>query len=139
MVFKKMSRDRNEKHHVRESSAPSASFPFGVASIVSDEKRLQRGSEFFNWKCILMLEEFGGYKNVFKVNDPGWVLPSNSPGRLMGMYRWMGSHFHDWIDYNGVAFSIGANRVTRIESHICRISGVSKFRQVGIWGIFAQK
>ena len=22
------------------------------------------------------------------------------------MYRWMGSHFHDWIDYNGVAFSI---------------------------------
>ena len=26
--------------------------------------------------------------------------------RLMGMCRWMGSHFHDWIDYNGVAFSI---------------------------------
>ena len=25
--------------------------------------------------------------------------------RLMGMFRWMGSHFHDWIDYNGVAFS----------------------------------
>ena len=24
----------------------------------------------------------------------------------MGMFRWMGSHFHDWIDYNGVAFSI---------------------------------
>ena len=22
------------------------------------------------------------------------------------MCRWMGSHFHDWIDYNGVAFSI---------------------------------
>ena len=22
------------------------------------------------------------------------------------MYRWMGSHFHDWIDYNEVAFSI---------------------------------
>ena len=21
------------------------------------------------------------------------------------MCRWMGSHFHDWIDYNGVAFS----------------------------------
>ena len=31
------------------------------------------------------------------------VLPYR---RLMGMYRWMGSHFHDWIDYNGVAFSI---------------------------------
>ena len=23
----------------------------------------------------------------------------------MGMCRRMGSHFHDWIDYNGVAFS----------------------------------
>ena len=22
------------------------------------------------------------------------------------MCRWMGSHFHDWIDYNGVAFSM---------------------------------
>ena len=34
---------------------------------------------------------------------PGRVLPKK---RLMGMCRWMGSHFHDWIDYNGVAFSI---------------------------------
>ena len=34
---------------------------------------------------------------------PGGVLPYKS---LMGMCRWMGSHFHDWIDYNGVAFSI---------------------------------
>ena len=25
--------------------------------------------------------------------------------RLMGMCRWIGSHFHGWIDYNGVAFS----------------------------------
>ena len=25
--------------------------------------------------------------------------------RLTGMSRWMGSHFHDWIDYYGVAFS----------------------------------
>ena len=68
--------------------------------------------------------------------SPGGVLPSN---RLMGMCRWMGSHFHDWIDYNGVAFSLGANRVTTMGSHICGISEVSKFRQVGIWGIFAQK
>ena len=67
---------------------------------------------------------------------PGGVLPSY---RLMGMCRCMGSDFHDWIDYNGVAFSLGANRVTRMGSHICGISGVSKFRQVGIWGIFAQK
>ena len=32
----------------------------------------------------------------------GGVLPYK---RLMGMCRWMGSHFHDWSDYNGVAFS----------------------------------
>ena len=32
------------------------------------------------------------------------VLPYK---RLMRMCRWMGLHFHDWIDYNGVAFSIG--------------------------------
>ena len=49
----------------------------------------------------------------------------------------MGSHFHDWINYNGVAFLIGANRVTRMGSQICGISGVSKFRQVGIWGILS--
>ena len=56
------------------------------------------------------------------------------------MCHWIGSHFHDWIDYNnGVAFSIGASRVTRMGSHICGISGVSKFQQVGIWSIFAQK
>ena len=24
----------------------------------------------------------------------------------MGMCRWMGSHFHDWFDYNEVAFLI---------------------------------
>ena len=34
---------------------------------------------------------------------PGGLLPSN---RLMVMCSWMGSHFHDWIDYNRVAFSI---------------------------------
>ena len=31
------------------------------------------------------------------------------------MCRWMGSHFHDWSDYNGVAI---LNRVTRMGSHI---------------------
>ena len=31
----------------------------------------------------------------------GGVLPSS---RLIGMCRRMGSHFHDWVDYYGVAF-----------------------------------
>ena len=29
----------------------------------------------------------------------GGVLSYKRP---MGMCHWMGSHFHDWIDYNGV-------------------------------------
>ena len=33
----------------------------------------------------------------------GGVLPYK---RLIGMCRWMGSHFHNWSDYNGVAFLI---------------------------------
>ena len=45
------------------------------------------------------------------VNLGGRVLPYK---RLMGMCHWMGSHFHNWIDYNGVAFSA----VTRIGSYI---------------------
>ena len=36
------------------------------------------------------------------MNGSEGVLPYK---RLMGMCHWMGSHFHDWIDYNGVAFS----------------------------------
>ena len=36
------------------------------------------------------------------METPG-VLPSN---RLMGMCRWVGSHFHGWINDNGVAFSL---------------------------------
>ena len=33
----------------------------------------------------------------------GGVLPSK---RLLGMCRWMGSHFHNWTDYNGVTFLV---------------------------------
>ena len=33
----------------------------------------------------------------------GGVLPYE---RLVELCRWMGSHFHDWIDYYGVAFLI---------------------------------
>ena len=33
-------------------------------------------------------------------------LPVASGKRLLGMYHQMGSHFHDWIDYIGIAFSI---------------------------------
>ena len=41
--------------------------------------------------------------SIFNQTGGGGVLPYK---RLIGMCRWMGSHFHDSIDYNGVAFSI---------------------------------
>ena len=41
--------------------------------------------------------------NLYKKSRGGGVL---SYKRVMGIFRWMGSHFHDGIDYNGVALSI---------------------------------
>ena len=51
----------------------------------------------------------------------GGVLPSNG---LMGMRHWMRSHFHDWIDYNGVVFSTQLLDWGRTFSAFC---GVRKF------------
>ena len=35
----------------------------------------------------------------------GWGDGVGGWGRLMGRCCWVGSHFHDWIDYNGALFS----------------------------------
>ena len=46
-------------------------------------------------------EEFLIPKNFTEAKESpggGAALPING---LMGMCRWMGSHFHDWPDYNG--------------------------------------
>ena len=43
------------------------------------------------------------FLSLIRVDPGGGVLPYK---RLIGMCRWMGSHFHDWSDYNGVAFLI---------------------------------
>ena len=56
--------------------------------------------------------------------NPGGALPING---LMGMCRWMGSHFHDWTDYNGVAFSSIFYRVTRMGSQC----GILRVRNSG--------
>ena len=45
---------------------------------------------------------------IFEIVDSspgggGGVLPSK---RLLGMCHWMGSHFHNWTDYNGVTFLV---------------------------------
>ena len=49
------------------------------------------------------------------------VLPYKSQ---MEMCHWMGSHFHDWSDYNEVAFSI----VTRMGSQILGFLGKQGFK-----------
>ena len=45
------------------------------------------------------------YEGRQHIGQPGrgGALPYK---RLLGMCRWMGSHFHDWTDYHGVTFSI---------------------------------
>ena len=40
---------------------------------------------------------------LLSISITGGVLPSK---RLMGMCRWMGPHFHNWTDYNGVTFLV---------------------------------
>ena len=47
------------------------------------------------------------YPDLFSPQIGAYICPGGLPyKRLMGMCRWVGSHFHDSIDYNGVAFSI---------------------------------
>ena len=38
--------------------------------------------------------------------SPGGRLIPVASKRLLGMCRWMGSHFHNWTDYNGVTFLV---------------------------------
>ena len=55
--------------------------------------------DLFKQKIYIYI--FRGYVQ-FKPGGGG-VLPYK---RLLGMCRWMGSHFHDWTDYNGAAFLV---------------------------------
>ena len=59
----------------------------------------------------------------------GGLLPSN---RLIGMCRWMGLHFHNWIDYNRVAFS---KELLEWGHTFFGILGVRKFWQAEILSI----
>ena len=44
------------------------------------------------------------------------------------MCRWMGSFFHDWIDYNGVAFSTRITRMGRTFSDFWVKKGLDFFK-----------
>ena len=78
----------------------------GASSEMNWEKRLINGEKILNIKKIVVSACIpgGGVRG-------GGILPFK---RLMEMCRWIGSHFHNWIDYNGIAFSI----VTKMGSHI---------------------
>ena len=52
----------------------------------------------------------------------GGAVPPHK--RLMGICCWMGSHFHRWIDYNGVTYF---NRVTRMGLYIFLVFRVRQF------------
>ena len=51
----------------------------------------------------MYLFDYARRSEVLLHSHPGGLLPYK---RLMGMCRWMGLHFHDWIDYNGVTFLV---------------------------------
>ena len=58
---------------------------------------------FYNGQSLLykLLLISKALKRIFPPPGGGGGLPS---GRLMGMCRWMRSHFHDWTNYYGVHF-----------------------------------
>ena len=43
---------------------------------------------------------------VGEVSKMFYEPPKKWVQRLVGMCSWMGSHFHGWIDYSGVSYSI---------------------------------
>ena len=63
---------------------------------------------FFHFYTQILIQRRGGR---------GWVRVKTPKDRLT-MCRWIGSHFHDCIDFYGVAFSDNFNRVSRMELHI---------------------
>ena len=89
---------------------------------------LQKGTGGIEWKQIG--EDEKKTTALWPENPGGGALPING---LMGMCRLIGSHFHDWTDYNGVAFSSTFSRVTRMGSHFSRILRAKKFWQVVIY------
>ena len=62
---------------------------------------------------------------IFILGEGGGVLPSR---RLMGMCRWMGSHFHGRIDYNVVAFLLELLEWDRTFSGFGRSENSGRYR-----------
>ena len=76
----------------------------------------------FNWMAQKSVRSKTFYTSQPPPPGGGCLLPYKSPS-LMEMCRWMGSHFHDWIDHNGVAISLELLEWQRMGSHIFRFLG----------------
>ena len=70
--------------------------------------------------------------HVKKIEEKGGRVRVKIPRDRLTMCRWIGSHFHDCIDFYGVAFSAIFNRVTKVNLHIFEILGARQLWQVRI-------
>ena len=59
--------------------------------------------EIQNGQCCVNDKDWKRQDSSGNCHPGGGVLPSK---RLLGMCRWMGSHFHNRVDYNGVTFLV---------------------------------
>ena len=89
---------------------------FSIKSFVAFVAGVRKGRERGFWaragsaRGSLAVSRPNSLPSPFPVGGGGGVLPYK---RLIGMYRWMGSHFHDWSDYNGVALACVASFSSR--------------------------
>ena len=53
--------------------------------------------------CLMPIDQLPRIASVYQTPEGGG---GTSCKWLLGMCRWMGSHFHNWTDYNGVTFLV---------------------------------
>ena len=95
-------------HYVRRNFSAKLDFLY-TDLFVNDQKK--RNVALLSWQvfCVFFLLFFFKWEiqlRLAKAPPRGGgegVLPYE---RLVGMCCWMGSHFHDWIEYDGAAFLI---------------------------------
>ena len=77
-------------------------------------KYLMLQCKFLRWAAYLLIRGKWGYAatsspRAFPLKN-GWGRPTHflreNPCGRGWMCRWLGSHFHDWVNYDGLAFSI---------------------------------
>ena len=88
-----MASGKNDKNSTRSPSSKAILLPIRLLVRLCKKMVQEQYQDSVHWIHILLVTPGGGEG----------VLPYK---RLMGMCRWMGSYFNDWIHYKAVAFSI---------------------------------